>query len=100
MNLLKPHILTKCASLKHLIFRIMNFGIFSKLMAVFLICLTFHLSSCQTKEMFELSDGSLITMRKADRMVKRIIKQEFRKLSKTEKSDVLYMTIDTNQDDN
>ena len=57
----------------------------------------FALTSCKPVEMFELSDGTLITMRKSDRMVKRIITQEFRKLSKTEKSDVMYMTVETEE---
>jgi hypothetical protein len=57
----------------------------------------FALTSCKPVEMFELSDGTLISMRKADRMVKRIIRQEFHKLSKTEKSDVMYMTVETEE---
>ena len=61
--------------------------------------LIFALTSCKPVEMFELSDGTLITMRKADRMVKRIIRQEFHKLSKTGKSDVMYMTVETEESD-
>lgn len=59
----------------------------------------FALTSCKPVEMFELSDGTLITMRKADRMVKRIIRKEFHKLSKTGKSDVMYMTVETEESD-
>ena len=48
-------------------------------------------------EMFELSDGTFITKRKSDRISKRVIRQEFRKLSKEDKESVLMMTVDTTQ---
>jgi hypothetical protein len=49
--------------------------------------------------MYELSDGTFITKRKADRISKRVINREFRKLSKQEKEDVLMITVDTTQND-
>jgi hypothetical protein len=63
----------------------------------FSFVILFALTSCKPVEMFELSDGTFITMRKANRMVNRIIRREFRKLSKTEKSDVMYMTVETEE---
>ena len=53
------------------------------------------LFSCKTAEMYELSDGTFITKRKADRISKRIIRQEFRKLSKTDKENVMMIVVDT-----
>jgi hypothetical protein len=47
--------------------------------------------------MYELSDGTFITKRKADRISKRIIRKEFRKLSKKEKEDVMMMVVDSTQ---
>jgi hypothetical protein len=53
------------------------------------------LFSCKTAEMYELSDGTFITKRKADRISKRVINREFRKLSKQEQEDVMMMVVDT-----
>jgi hypothetical protein len=55
------------------------------------------LFSCKTAEMYELSDGTFITKRKSDRISKRIINREFRKLSKQEQEDVMMMVVDTTQ---
>jgi hypothetical protein len=63
----------------------------------FLVSLSVILFSCKTAEMYELSDGTFITKRKADRISKRIINREFRKLSKQEQEDVMMMVIDTTQ---
>ena len=63
----------------------------------FLVSLSAILFSCKTAEMYELSDGTFITKRKADRISKRVINREFRKLSKQEKEDVMMMVIDTTQ---
>jgi hypothetical protein len=63
----------------------------------FLVSLSVILFSCKNVEMYELSDGTFITKKKADRISKRIIKQEFRKLSKQEQEDVMMMVIDTTQ---
>ena len=61
----------------------------------FLVSLSVILFSCKTAEMYELSDGTFITKRKADRISKRIINREFRKLSKQEQEDVMMMFVDT-----
>jgi hypothetical protein len=63
----------------------------------FLVSLSVILFSCKTAEMYELSDGTFITKRKSDRISKRIINREFRKLSKQEQEDVMMMVIDTTQ---
>jgi hypothetical protein len=63
----------------------------------FLVSLSVILFSCKTAEMYELSDGTFITKRKADRISKRVINREFRKLSKQEQEDVMMMVIDTTQ---
>ena len=65
----------------------------------FLVSLSVILFSCKTAEMYELSDGTFITKRKADRISKRIINREFRKLSKQEQEDVMMMVVDTTQTD-
>ena len=65
----------------------------------FLVSLSVILFSCKTAEMYELSDGTFITKRKSDRISKRIINREFRKLSKQEQEDVMMMVIDTTQTD-
>ena len=65
----------------------------------FLVFLSVILFSCKTAEMYELSDGTFITKRKADRISKRIINREFRKLSKQEQEDVMMMVVDTTQTD-
>lgn len=65
----------------------------------FLVSLSVILFSCKTAEMYELSDGTFITKRKADRISKRVINREFRKLSKQEKEDVMMIVIDTTQTD-
>ena len=62
-----------------------------------ILLLSTILFSCKNVEMFELSDGTFITKRKSDRISKRIIRQEFRKLSKEDKKSVLMMTVDTTQ---
>ena len=56
---------------------------------VFLMSLSVILFSCKNVEMYELNDGTFITKRKADRISKRVINREFRKLSKQEQEDVL-----------
>lgn len=61
----------------------------------FLVSLSVILFSCKTAEMYELSDGTFITKRKSDRISKRIINREFRKLSKQEQEDVMMMVVDT-----
>jgi hypothetical protein len=63
----------------------------------FLVSLSVILFSCKTAEMYELSDGTFITKRKADRISKRVINREFRKLSKQEQEDVLMITVDTTE---
>jgi hypothetical protein len=63
----------------------------------FLVSLSVILFSCKTAEMYELSDGTFITKRKADRISKRVINREFRKLSKQEQQDVMMMVVDTTQ---
>jgi hypothetical protein len=63
----------------------------------FLVSLSVILFSCKTAEMYELSDGTFITKRKSDRISKRIINREFRKLSKQEQEDVMMMVVDTTQ---
>jgi hypothetical protein len=63
----------------------------------FLVSLSVILFSCKTAEMYELSDGTFITKRKADRISKRIINREFRKLSKQEQEDVMMIVVDTTQ---
>jgi hypothetical protein len=63
----------------------------------FLVSLSVILFSCKTAEMYELSDGTFITKRKADRISKRVINREFRKLSKQEQEDVMMIVIDTTQ---
>jgi hypothetical protein len=65
----------------------------------FLVSLSVILFSCKTAEMYELSDGTFITKRKADRISKRVINREFRKLSKQEQEDVMMMVVDTTQTD-
>ena len=64
---------------------------------VFLMSLSVILFSCKNVEMYELNDGTFITKKKADRISKRIINREFRKLSKQEKEDVMMMVVDTTQ---
>jgi hypothetical protein len=61
----------------------------------FLVSLSVILFSCKNVEMYELSDGSFITKRKADRISKRVINREFRKLSKTDKENVMMIVVDT-----
>ena len=63
----------------------------------FLGALSVILFSCKTAEMYELSDGTFITKRKADRISKRVINREFRKLSKEDQESVLMITVDTTQ---
>ena len=62
-----------------------------------ILLLSTILFSCKNVEMFELSDGTFITKRKSDRISKRVIRQEFRKLSKEDKKSVLMITVDTTQ---
>jgi len=61
----------------------------------FLVSLSVILFSCKNVEIYELSDGTFITKRKSDRISKRIIRQEFRKLSKTDKENVMMIVVDT-----
>lgn len=62
-----------------------------------IVLLSTILFSCKSVEMYELSDGTFITKRKSDRIAKKVIRQEFRKLSKEDKESVLMMTVDTTQ---
>jgi hypothetical protein len=55
------------------------------------------LFSCKNVEMYELNDGTFITKRKSDRIAKKVIRREFRKLSKEDQESVLMITVDTNQ---
>ena len=55
------------------------------------------LFSCKTAKTYELSDGTFITEKKANRMAMRTVRQEFRKLSKQEQEDVMMITVDTTQ---
>lgn len=55
------------------------------------------LFSCKTVEMYELSDGTFISKRKSDRIALKVVKKEFRKLSKQEQEDVMMMSVDTTQ---
>jgi hypothetical protein len=45
--------------------------------------------------MYELNDGTFITKRKSDRIAKKVIRQEFRKLSKEDQESVLMIIVDT-----
>jgi hypothetical protein len=62
-----------------------------------LLGLSLTLFSCKTAKTYELSDGTFITERKANRMAMRTVRQEFKKLSKQEQEDVMMMTVDTTQ---
>ena len=62
-----------------------------------IVLLSTILFSCKSVEMYELSDGTFITKRKSDRIAKRVIRQEFRKLSKEDQESVLMITVDTTQ---
>ena len=62
-----------------------------------IVLLSTILFSCKSAEMYELSDGTFITKRKSDRISKRIINREFRKLSKEDQESVLMITVDTTQ---
>lgn len=60
-----------------------------------IVLLSTILFSCKSVEMYELSDGTFITKRKSDRIAKKVIRQEFRKLSKEDQESVLMITVDT-----
>ena len=60
----------------------------------FLLLSVVLLSSC-AREMYQLSDGTYITKRKADRIGMRVLKREFKNLSKEDKESVLMIEIDT-----
>lgn len=60
-----------------------------------IVLLSTILFSCKSVEMYELSDGTFITKRKSDRIAKKVIRQEFRKLSKEDQKSVLMITVDT-----
>ena len=62
-----------------------------------IVLLSTILFSCKSVEMYELTDGTFITKRKSDRIAKKVIRREFRKLSKEDKNSVLMMTVDTSQ---
>ena len=62
-----------------------------------IVLLSTILFSCKSVEMYELSDGTFITKRKSDRIAKRVIRREFRKLSKEDQESVLMITVDTTQ---
>ena len=55
-----------------------------------IVLLSTILLSCKTVEMYELTDGTFITKRKSDRIAKKVIRQEFRKLSKEDKNLILF----------
>lgn len=59
------------------------------------VLLSTILFSCKTVEMYELSDGTFITKRKSDRIAKRVVRREFRKLSKEDKESVLMIEVDS-----
>lgn len=61
------------------------------------VLLSTILFSCKSVEMYELTDGTFITKRKSDRIAKKVIRQEFRKLSKEDQESVLMITVDTSQ---
>lgn len=62
-----------------------------------IVLLSTILFSCKSVEMFELNDGTFITKRKSDRIAKRVVRREFRKLSKEDKESVLMIKVDTTQ---
>jgi hypothetical protein len=62
-----------------------------------IVLLSTILFSCKSVEMYELNDGTFITKRKSDRIAKRVIRREFRKLSKEDQESVLMITVDTTQ---
>lgn len=69
----------------------------TKNLALFSIIL---LTSCQPKT-FELTDGTMITQRKADRIIKKCIRKAFRELPKESKKILIdtpvYIHIDTTE---
>ena len=60
-----------------------------------IVLLSTILFSCKNVEMYELNGGTFITKRKSDRIAKKVIRREFRKLSKEDKESVLMITTDT-----
>lgn len=62
-----------------------------------IVLLSTILFSCKSVEMYELNDGTFITKRKSDRIAKKVIRREFRKLSKEDQESVLMITVDTTQ---
>lgn len=62
-----------------------------------IVLLSTILFSCKNVEMYELNDGTLITKRKSDRIAKKVIRREFRKLSKEDQESVLMISVDTTQ---
>ena len=62
-----------------------------------IVLLSTILFSCKSVEMYELSDDTFITKRKSDRIAKKVIRREFRKLSKEDQESVLMITVDTTQ---
>ena len=62
-----------------------------------IVLLSTILFSCKSVEMYELTDGTFITKRKSDRIAKRVVRREFRKLCKEDQESVLMMTVDTTQ---
>lgn len=61
------------------------------------VSLSTILFSCKSVEMYELNDGTFITKRKSDRLSKKVIRREFRKLSKEDQESVLMIKVDTSQ---
>lgn len=62
-----------------------------------IVLLSTILLSCKTVEMYELNDGTFITKRKSDRIAKRVVRREFRKLNKEDQESVLMIKVDTTQ---
>lgn len=62
-----------------------------------IVLLSTILFSCKNVEMYELNDGTFITKRKSDRIAKKVIRREFRKLSKEDQESVLMISVDTTQ---
>jgi hypothetical protein len=62
-----------------------------------IVLLSTILFSCKNVEMYELNDGTFITKRKSYRIAKKVIRREFRKLSKEDQESVLMISVDTTQ---
>jgi hypothetical protein len=62
-----------------------------------IVLLSTILFSCKNVKVYELNDGTFITKRKSDRIAKKVIRREFRKLSKEDQESVLMISVDTTQ---